>query len=242
MKSAHTMSLNQQRLTKGIAYDHLSEMGFKQNRIKRAFKLFEKSYPIYNIGVIKEIIYRLTIKDKLKQIKKGSNSRIYYSRVNVKQALEAMCFDEYHIDLAIKQYEKQKRESAYYLQEIIEILMQFRATHPYPIEPDVDIDVSLSTVTQTPPISKSISKSKSKSKTHSDNSSPKKHIHKNDKNDIKPIHILQPHLHLRHDTILSNEEVECKNKINKIQKQITNRSNIDKLFEGASPLIRTLTV
>ncbi len=55
--------------------------------------------------MIKEIIYRLTIKDKLKQIKKGSKSNIYHSRVNVKQALESMCFDEYHIDLAITQYE-----------------------------------------------------------------------------------------------------------------------------------------
>ncbi len=132
--------------------------------------------------------------------------------------------------------------------------MKFRATHPYPIEPDFDISVNL-TVTATPPASKSKSKTQHTNNSKSDDSSPKKQIQNNSNLNVKPIeiqtksstiHILQPHVHLRHDTILSNEEVECKNK-NKhrnieIQKQLSVRSTYDKLFEGAGPLIRTLTV
>ena len=99
------MSLSSQRLTKDTALDHFLTMGFKESRINRALKLYESNYPIYNICVVKELIYRLNIKDKIKKFKKHNNTTTYYSRVNVKQALESLTFHAYYIDLAIQTYE-----------------------------------------------------------------------------------------------------------------------------------------
>ncbi len=80
------MSLNQQRLTKGIAYDHLSEMGFAESRIKRAFKLFEV-YIYVDIqadNIYKQYIHNL-LTEKLSNLQHWSNQRNHLSINNQRQ-------------------------------------------------------------------------------------------------------------------------------------------------------------
>ena len=99
------MSLAQQKLTKDTILDQLQIMGFHPKRINRAIKLYEKRYPIYNLHVVKEIVYRLAVKDRLKKLQKSPEHNVYRSRVNVQMALESMSFHDHYIDLALSEYE-----------------------------------------------------------------------------------------------------------------------------------------
>ena len=99
------MSLSQQKLTKDTILEQLEIMGFHAKRIKRAVKLYEKRYPIYSLHVVKEIVYRLAVKDRLKRLKRSPEHNVYRSRVNVQMALQSMSFHDHYIDRALTQYE-----------------------------------------------------------------------------------------------------------------------------------------
>eukprot|EP01083_Nonionella_stella_P186795 684914_1 len=90
-----------------IVSDTLFNMGFAPNYIRRSLKLYEKHYDCskigYDIATITEIIYRLSIKDKLKQSR--AQQKIYHSKVNLEQALECIGFTTNYIDMALQQYE-----------------------------------------------------------------------------------------------------------------------------------------
>ena len=65
----------------------------------------QNNYPIYNVPVLKEIIYRLTVKDKMKKLKK-KHQTIFRSRVTITEILTSMQFHSHHIDMALNIYDK----------------------------------------------------------------------------------------------------------------------------------------
>eukprot|EP01083_Nonionella_stella_P245749 853849_1 len=93
------MSLHETARPTDTIFDTLCNMGFTDDYVHRSLKLYEKHYNIikqgYETEIIREIIFRLNIKDKLKQ-----SQIILYSKVNLKQALEIMNFSSYYISIA----------------------------------------------------------------------------------------------------------------------------------------------
>lgn len=108
--------------------DNLFNMGFEKHHINRSLKLYEKHYNIIKIGydtkIITEIIFRLKCKDNLKKFETK-----YYSKVNIKQSLEAIGFSLKYINIAIEQYENVSSLStlSYDIQIIAESIMKLRA-------------------------------------------------------------------------------------------------------------------
>lgn len=90
--------------TKDEIFRSLTHSGYNKARIDRALHVYEKNYAIYDHTIIKEILYRLTVKDKVKQYQK-LHKTIFESRSSLKQALFEMDLHDYYVDLAVKQYE-----------------------------------------------------------------------------------------------------------------------------------------
>eukprot|EP01084_Bolivina_argentea_P220804 374130_1 len=121
----HFMQDVTKQTKKGIG-SALMQKGFDDNRIERAIHLYETNYPIYDVNVIEEIIYRLTIKDKVKVYHK-LNKTIFKSRDNIKDALQSMDMSEYFVELAINQYETECNNGEFYdIEQIVEIIMSLR--------------------------------------------------------------------------------------------------------------------
>eukprot|EP01084_Bolivina_argentea_P223221 377720_1 len=104
--------------------------------IIRALIVYEKHYGTkYNITIIREIIYRLHIKDKLKKLKQ--NKKVPQSRNDVKNALLSFNFHINYINVAFRMYEvmlemfetKKGDEDVYDLEFITEIIMRLRAKY-----------------------------------------------------------------------------------------------------------------
>eukprot|EP01084_Bolivina_argentea_P171552 297214_1 len=123
------MSYIQSHTKEGIRH-HLNEVGFEKARIDRALRVYEANYAIYDVTTIREIIYQLSIRDKLKQWKQ-SNQTMFYSRIQARKALKTFDVHDYYIEGALKQYEKQQisdnNKTLYDMEEIIEIVSQLRS-------------------------------------------------------------------------------------------------------------------
>ena len=110
-------------------FETLYSMGF-DGYVNRSLNLYEKHYDIdtigYNMDIIIEIIFRLQIKDKLKE-----SQTIYHSKPNLIQKLQSMEFRLDFINVAIEKYENCTQQQLlsikeYNIQMIIKILMQLR--------------------------------------------------------------------------------------------------------------------
>eukprot|EP01084_Bolivina_argentea_P139319 245099_1 len=131
-------------------FDALLKMGYSHHLVNRSLMLYEKHYNVNIVGydnpIITEIIFRISIKDKLKQ-----SQTIYYSKVNLIQVLETFFqFLPEYINDAVKQYEQSKYKSeiiAYDIQDIIKLIMNLRAIdHQNSTEQSVtDIEIVLDT-------------------------------------------------------------------------------------------------
>eukprot|EP01083_Nonionella_stella_P004058 11676_1 len=125
------MALQYQRSSapRKILSDVLIKMGFEKRYIHRSLTVYEKHYNVmhigYNIPILKEIIFRIKIKDILK------DSQItYHSKVNLHHALESMDFSSELIRSALQIYDDEHQSDsshAYILKDICSILMQLRA-------------------------------------------------------------------------------------------------------------------
>ena len=124
------------------ARNKLMSLGFSKGYAHRAISVYQNNYGIkYDLNIIKEIIYRLLIKDKLKQYKKLKS--IHQTRNEIQQTLYSMNFDSYHICSSLTMYEimnemvdddgniknENKNEKRYNLQHIIEMIMKLRANN-----------------------------------------------------------------------------------------------------------------
>eukprot|EP01083_Nonionella_stella_P130879 397333_1 len=113
----------------------LIRRGFPKEYVRRAIYVYEKHYGStdYDLNIIGEIIYRLQVKDRIKQLK--SVQSLYESPDIVRRILSELGFSDRYINLALMLYEvttemfdiAQDYHQHYDLELIAEIAMRLRA-------------------------------------------------------------------------------------------------------------------
>jgi len=125
------LSMNQDSIN---IHKVLTRAGFDENYTKRALVVYEKYYGHnYDIRIIREIIYRLTIKDKLKELKRVKT--FYQSREAVERILLALNFSSHYVNTGLAMYEvtaemfdiHKHHGNVYDLELVTEMIMRLRA-------------------------------------------------------------------------------------------------------------------
>merc|ERR1712154_41376 len=108
--------------------------GFDKNYTTRSLAVYQKHYGKgYDIKVIRELIYRLSIKDKIKELKKVQN--LYQSRDAVEEILLSLNFSKKYVNTSLTMYEIMAEmfeidtfhENIFDLELVTEIIMRLRA-------------------------------------------------------------------------------------------------------------------
>eukprot|EP01083_Nonionella_stella_P184150 667527_1 len=112
----------------------LIQRGFNKGFTLRGIKVYEEHYgnKEYDLAVVEEIIYRLAVKDKLKQLTAVQN--LYQSRQGVHEILSNLNFSSRYIHLAMLLYEVmaemveivEYHQNIYDLKVITELIMRLR--------------------------------------------------------------------------------------------------------------------
>eukprot|EP01083_Nonionella_stella_P151119 482481_1 len=138
----HYHALNEEKETElvvvsGSAEDMLHVLlnaGFDKHYIERSLAVYVKHYgDEFDLNVLREIIYRLTIKDKIKELKRVQN--LYQSRDAVQDILISLNFSVSYVETAVTMYEvmaemfeiNKNHANIYDLELVTEMIMRLRA-------------------------------------------------------------------------------------------------------------------
>eukprot|EP01083_Nonionella_stella_P083753 231643_1 len=122
-------------ISHGAVCELLVRRGFGSRFTSRGVVVYEKHYgkTQYDLAIVEEIIYRLAVKDKMKQLKAVQN--LYQSREAVHEILSSLNFSTRYINLAMLLYEVMAEmfeigkyhQNIYDLELITELIMRLRA-------------------------------------------------------------------------------------------------------------------